>query len=144
MEHFGSKSLDKESPRVFKAKTRLLIVDGNEQESRELVHLFESLGQEASATWSGRDALGQLVSKRFDFLLVDQLVADMYVGDFIERVLRIANHPRVAVMKSGGKCKSIKYDKSLGECRVFEKGKSDQMPQALRAAFPDLCNAPLN
>lgn len=125
-------------------KTRLLVVDGNEQESSELVHLFEALGQEASATWSGRDALGQLELKRFDLLLVGHFVADMYVGDLIERVLRLPNHPRVAIMRSGGKCKSIKYDKSLGECRFLEKGQSDQVPQALLVAFPDFCNAPLN
>ena len=129
---------------MFNQKTRLLIVDGNEQESSELVHLFEALGQEASATWSGRHALDHLASQRFDLLLVDQFVADMYVGDLIQRVLRMANCPRVAIMKSGGKCKSIKYDKSLGECQVFEKEQFDRMPQALRAAFPDLCNALLN
>ena len=129
---------------MFNQKTRLLIVDGNEQESSELVHLFEALGQEASATWSGRHALDHLASQRFDLLLVDQFVADMYVGDLIERVLRMPNRPRVAIMKSGEKRKSIEYDKSLGECRFFEKGQSDQMPQMLRAAFPDLCNAPLN
>ena len=129
---------------MFNQKTRLLIVDGNEQESSELVHLFEALGQEASATWSGRHALDHLASQRFDLLLVDQFVADMYVGDLIERVLRMANHPRVAIMKTGGKSKTIRYDKSLGECRFVEKGQSDQMPQMLRAAFPDLCNAPLN
>jgi CheY-like chemotaxis protein len=80
---------------VSNQKTRLLIVDGNEQESSELVHLFEALGQEASATWSGRDALDDLASKRFDLLLVGHFVADMYVGDFIERVLRMADRPRV-------------------------------------------------
>ena len=55
-----------------------------------------------------------------------------------------ATHPRVAIMKSTGKCKSVDYDRSLGECWGFEKGQSDQMPQALRAALPNLCNAPLN
>ena len=125
-------------------KTRLLIVENNEQESRELVHRFEALGQEASATWSGRDALAHLASKQFDLLLVGHFVADMYVGDFIERVLRMANRPRVAIMKSGGKCKSIKYDKSLGECRVFEKGKSDKIDQALLTPFPDFCGVRVN
>jgi CheY-like chemotaxis protein len=123
---------------------RFFIVDNNEQESGTIVKLFKSLGQKASATWSGRDALDRLAADRFDLLLVDEYVADMYVGDLIERVFRLPNHPRVAIMKSGGKCKSIEYDKSLGEYRVFEKGQSDQVPQALRAAFPDLCNAPLN
>jgi CheY-like chemotaxis protein len=125
-------------------RRRFLVVHNNERESGAIVSLFESLGQKVSATWSGRDALDCLAAERFDLLLVDGYVADMYVGDLIERVLRMANHPRVAIMKTGGKSKTIRYDKSLGECRFVEKGQSDQMPQALRAAFPDFCNAPLN
>lgn len=123
---------------------RLLIVDNNEQESRTLVQLLESLGQEASATWSGRDALGYLATDRFDLLLVDQHVADMYVGEFIERALRLPNHPRVAIMKGSGKCKPIKYDKSLGECKFLDKGQSDQMYQTLRTEFPEFYDGPVN
>jgi len=123
---------------------RFLIVDNNEQESGALMQLLESLGQEALATWSGRDALGYLATDRFDLLLVDQHVADMYVGEFIERVLRLPNHPRVAIMKKGGKCKPIKYDKSLGECQFLDRGQSDQIYQILRTEFPDICNGPVN
>ena len=123
---------------------RFLVVHNNERESGAIVSLFESLGQKVSATWSGRDALDCLAADRFDLLLVDEYVADMYVGDLIERVLRMANHPRVAIMKTGGKSKTIRYDKSLGECRVFEKGQSDQMPQALTVAFPESCKTQIN
>jgi DNA-binding NtrC family response regulator len=125
-------------------KRRFLIVDNNEQESDALVQLFESLGQEASATWSGRDALDYLALDRFDLLLVDQYVADMYVGEFIEQVLRLANHPPVAIMKGNGKCKPIKYDKSLGECHFLDKRRSDQMYQTLRTEFPDFYDGLVN
>jgi CheY-like chemotaxis protein len=125
-------------------RRRFLIVDNNEQESGALVQLFESLGQDAAATWSGRDAWDCLASDRFDLLLVDQHVADMYVGELIERVLRLPNHPRVAIMKGGGNCKPIKYDKSLGECQVFDKGKSDQMYQTLRTELSSFCDGPVN
>ena len=125
-------------------RRRFLIVDNDEQESNVLVHLFKSLGQEASATWSGRNALDYLASNQLDILMVDQYVADMYVGDLIERVFRLPNHPRVVIMRSGGKCKPIKYDKSPGGCRFFEKGQWGKIDHALLAAFPDLCDAPLN
>jgi CheY-like chemotaxis protein len=124
-------------------RRRFLIVDNNEQESGALVQLFESLGHEASATWSGRDAL-ELASDRFDLLLVDQHVADMYVGGLIERVLRLPNHPRVVIMKDGGNCKPIKYDKSLGECQFFDKGQSDLMYQILRTEVPEFYDGPVN
>jgi CheY-like chemotaxis protein len=85
---------------VRNQRRRFLIVDNDEQESGVLVQLFKSLGQEASATWSGRNALEYLASNQLDLLMVDQHVADMYVGDLIERVLRLPNHPRVAIMRS--------------------------------------------
>ena len=91
-------------------KRRFLIVDNNERESSALVKLLESLGHEASATWSGRDALDYLQSARFDLLLVDRHVADMYVGEFIRRVLQLPNHPRVAMTKGSRKLNPIKAD----------------------------------
>jgi hypothetical protein len=102
------------------------------------------LGHEACATWSGRDALNFLGSDRFDLLLVDQYVADMYVGSFIERVLRLPNHPRLAILKRTGKVKPIKCDKSLGECEVLEKAQPDQMYQTLRTQFPEVSDDPVN
>jgi len=103
-----------------------------------------SLGQEASATWSGRDALDYLALAQFDFLLVDQYVADMYAGELIERVLRLPNHPRVVIMKNSETFEPIEYDKSLGECQFCDKGKLDQIHEALEAEFPECYNGPVN
>jgi CheY-like chemotaxis protein len=100
-------------------RRRFLIVDNNERESGALVQLLESLGHEASATWSGTDALDYLQSARFDLLLVDQHVADMYVGELIKRVLKMPNHPRVAIMKGSRELSPIEYDKSLEEFQFF-------------------------
>jgi CheY-like chemotaxis protein len=126
------------------SRRRTLIVNNNQQESDALVQLFDSFGHEASAMWSGRDALDYLATNRIDLLLVDQFLADMYVGKFIERVLSQPNHPRVTITKGAGNCKSIKYDKSLGECQVFEKEQPDEMYQILLMAFPELSDGPVN
>jgi CheY-like chemotaxis protein len=125
-------------------RRRFLIVDNNEQESAGLVQLLLSLGQVASATWSGRDALDYLALDRFDLLLVDQYVADMYAGEFIERVLRLPNHPRVVIMKNSGTFEPIEYDKSLGECQFWDKGKLDQMHEALAVEFLECYDDPAN
>jgi len=125
-------------------RRRFLIVDNNEQESGGLVRLLLSLGQEASATWSARDALDYLALGRFDLLLVDQYVADMYAGEFIERVFRLPNHPRVVIMRNRGTFEPIEYDKSLGECEFFDKGKLDRMHEALASEFPECYDDPAN
>lgn len=104
-------------------KKRVLLVDNDDRDCRDLVRLFESLGHEALATWSGRDALRDLKSRRFDFLFVDQVVADMYVGNFIEKVLRLRRHPQVVIMYKPGQFKRIKYNELLGPCLLLEKGK---------------------
>jgi CheY-like chemotaxis protein len=125
-------------------RRRLLIVADNEQESGALVRLYESFGQKASATWSGRDALDYLASNRFDLLLVDQYVADMYAGEFIERVLKLPNHPRVVIMKSNGTSIPIQYDKSLGECQFLDKEQLARMHEVLLRESPESFDALIN
>ena len=125
-------------------RRRFLVVHNNEQESGAIVTLFESLGQKVSATWSGREALDCLAADRFDLLLVDEYVADMYVGDFIERVLRMANRPRVVIMDTSGRFKTIRYDKSLGECHILDKGNRDEMSEDVARRIFKLYDTPLN
>lgn len=125
-------------------RRRILIVDDSEQESAELVELLESLGYQVSATWSGRDALNYLASERFDALLVDQYVADIYVGELIERVLALPTHPRVAIMRGTGTCKPIRYNKALAGCHFLDKGQPEGMCQTLRTEFPEIDNGPVN
>jgi CheY-like chemotaxis protein len=122
-------------------KRRFLILNNNERESDALVQMFKSLGHEAASTWSGRDALDYLRSARFDLLLVDQYVADMYVGEFIKRVLQLPNHPRIAITKGSRKLKPIKLHKLLGEFQFFDK---EQPDLTLLATFPEFYDGPLN
>ena len=65
-------------------------------------------------------------------MLVDQHVADMYVGDFIERAFRSPQNPSVALMKNR-MCDFVEYSKSLGRCRAFEKKDFGRLVQTLRA-----------
>jgi CheY-like chemotaxis protein len=109
---------------------RLLIVDNDEQESAAFAHLVKALGHEVVCTWSGRDALVHLASGRFNLLWVDDYVADMYVGEFIERVLRLPKHPQIVIM-TGRKMQPIKYRKSLGQCQVIDKTQVSHLLQTL-------------
>ena len=116
-------------------RKRVLVVDNDDRDRRKLGHLFEFLGHEALATWSGTDALRDLKSQPFDFVFVDQFVADMYVGNFIERVLRLRRHPQVVIMYKPGQFRRVKYNKLLGQCLFLEKGKSDIFAQTAFPAF---------
>jgi len=112
-------------------RRRLLIVNNDEREATMLINLARSMGYEATSTWSGRDALWTLSTDRFDLLLVDQHVADMYVGDFINRVHVSSISPSIILMKNRIGT-TVKYDKSLGKCRAFEKEEFGKLVQELR------------
>jgi len=114
---------------------RLLIVDNNEQESGTFGELAQVLGYSVTCTWSGREALAYLAASRFDLLLLDQYVADMYVGDFMERVLRLPDRPRIVVMKTSN-WKPIKYAKSLGPCELVEKAHVNSIVETLKKCAP--------
>ena len=74
-------------------RRRILIVSNDEQQFAPLRELLEHDGYGVWTTWSGREALQEIASTRYDALLVDDYVPDLYVGHFIERVCRIASHP---------------------------------------------------
>lgn len=123
---------------MYEGEMRFLIVHNDEQESGALVQLFEAFGQKAVATWSARDALDYLTAGRFDLVLVDQYIADMYVGTFIEQVLKLPKHPRLAIMKDNRRIRPVKYDKSLGEIQFLDRGQPDQMFHAFEPFFLNL------
>lgn len=112
-------------------RRRLLIVNNDERESTMLMNLAKSMGYEAISTWSGRDALWTLSADQFDLLLVDHYLADMYVGDFINRVHLSPSRPSIILM-TNRMGTPVKYDKSLGKCRAFEKDGFGKLVQELR------------
>ncbi len=80
---------------------RVLIVDNNEEESGRLGVMLQRAGFDSIATWSGLEALELLKSGEYDILLVSSYLPDVYVGDFFERVNRIAG-PAVLDRHAGG------------------------------------------
>lgn len=115
-------------------RRRLLIVDNNEEESVALTELAISVGHEALSSWSGQDALKFLASNQFDLLLVDEFVADMYVGEFIEQVLRLSSPPRIGLMGVRQR-NAMKYDRRLRGFPFLNKLRPEELVEVLRADF---------
>ncbi len=80
-------------------RRRILIVSNDEQQFAPLRELLEQDGHSVWTTWSGRDALQEIASKRFDALVVDDYVPDLYVGELIERVSRIPSPPCLILLQ---------------------------------------------
>ncbi|HEV2115528.1 MAG TPA: response regulator [Terriglobales bacterium] len=55
----------------------ILIVDDDEQVLIELERLLEDQGYSTTTAWSGREALQQLQSRSFDFVLLDRDLHDL-------------------------------------------------------------------
>jgi CheY-like chemotaxis protein len=83
-----------------KTKSQILVVDNDDQERAELADKLKMLGHNSAETWSGSEALRLLKSKRFDVLLVEDYLADMYIGDFLERVSALNDAPKIWVMRA--------------------------------------------
>jgi DNA-binding response OmpR family regulator len=88
-------------------KTRILIVSNDERQFAPLRDLLEHDGYGVWTTWSGREALQEMASKRYDALMVDDYVPDLYVGHFIERVCRTPSHPCVILVQPHDKTSTI-------------------------------------
>jgi len=80
---------------------RVLIVDNNEEESGRLGVMLQRAGYDSNATWSGLEALELLKSGEYDILLVSSYLPDVYVGEFFERLNRLAERPCSIVMQEG-------------------------------------------
>ena len=95
-------------------RKRILIVDNEDSVRAVFRRLLEEAGYDTATTWSGIKALGLLTSRRFDVVLVDDYLADVYVGDFLERVWRLRTPPRVVVMQA--KPKKIEVELNIRQC----------------------------
>jgi CheY-like chemotaxis protein len=79
---------------------RVLIVDNNEEETRVFAAMLERAGYEPQTTWSGLEALQLLQSEEFAILLVSNYLADIYVGEFLERLKALPNQPCSIVIQA--------------------------------------------
>ena len=60
------------------ARSRVLIVDNNEDVLNTLDKLLTEEGFDTRTTWSGHEALALIRSQPFDVLLVDDYLADLH------------------------------------------------------------------
>ena len=102
----------------------ILLVEGDDTVRTALEAEMKQLGHEPVTTWSGIDALGLLESGRFDVLLVEDYLPDMYIGDFLERVSQLPVRPKIWLMQTspaqdmrvyGSRCYSFVSKRDLAQ-----------------------------
>ena len=116
------------------ARSRVLIIDNNEDVLNALDKLLKEEGFDTCTTWSGHEALALIQSHPFDVLLVDDYIADLHVAEFLKRVKLQARQPSVVVMR---KCKpgptDVRRYGLLGASAVVDKRDPEQVRRALAA-----------
>lgn len=116
------------------ARSRVLIVDNNEDVLNTLDKLLREEGFDTRTTWSGHEALALIRSQPFDVLLVDDYLADLHVSEFLKRVKRQARQPAVVVMQKGQPAPTdVRHYGSLGASAVVDKRDPKQVRRALAA-----------
>ena len=107
---------------------QILVVDNDDAMRVALDEEIKELGHDPVTTWSGIEALGLLKSGRFDLLLVDTYLPDMYIGDFLERVSLLPVRPKIWVMQAkpaqdmctyGSRCFSVVGKRQVAQ--IFER-----------------------
>lgn len=117
---------------------RILLVDNEDHERLTFERHFRDAGWQATTTWSGLEALALLKVRSFDFLLVDDYVADLHVGEFLKQVSLLRPCPRVFVMQAKPAQKQIRFPGASGVWMLVDKTQIDQVIEALG---PDLASA---
>ena len=84
----------------MQTRKQILVVDSDDAIRVALDEEIKELGHDPVTTWSGIEALDLLKSGRFDLLLIDAYLPDMYIGDFLERVSLLPVRPQIWVMQS--------------------------------------------
>lgn len=119
----------------MRGRKRILIVDNSDKALCTLRDLLGRAGYDTVGTWSGMEALNLLKSKDFGVLLVDEYLADLYVGDFLERVSRLPLQPWVVVMRGGPAQIAEAGDLVPVASSFVDKRRTDQLCTAIEAHF---------
>jgi DNA-binding response OmpR family regulator len=80
-------------------RNRVLIVDRNEDVLLTLEWMLENAGFDTTTTWSGRDALLLLISRRFDLLLISGCLPDAKWQVVRRAFLNRASRPCCVLMR---------------------------------------------
>lgn len=112
--------------------SRVLIVHNDPREASALQSLIEKGARFfVLSTWSGLEAIDLLRAARFDALLIDSYVADLYVGELIERASRVPHAPHIFVVKGGPVSADLSPYTSRGLCSVLDRYQPQTLLQAL-------------
>lgn len=117
---------------------RVLVVDNEDHERLTFERHLREAGWQPMTTWSGIEALDMLKTHPFDFLLVDDYVADLHVGEFLKQVSRLRPRPQVMVMQAKPVQRQIRFHGAAGTWLLVDKTQIDQIIEALG---PDVPNA---
>ncbi len=112
-------------------RERILIVSDDERQIAPLRELLEHDGYGVWTTWSGREALQEIASKRYDALVVDDYVPDLYVGHLIAKVCSIPSHPCVILVQPQGRKSTVHDFGGPDTFRVVDKAQPFEMVKAM-------------
>lgn len=111
----------------------VLLVHNEDREAAALQTLLErNVGCKISTTWSGLEALRLLGNSRFDVLLLDHYVPDLYIGDLIERASALPLPPHILILSDHSAADAIHYYESLGVCATVEREQPRAILQAIK------------
>ena len=108
------------------ARKQVLIIDDNEGVLATLDRELRAAGYDTVTTWSGIEALGLLETRTFDALVLDDYLADLYIGDFLARVSRLPVRPRILVMQAKPG-KDLHLSEARGAWRFVDKNQIDKL-----------------
>ncbi|HTX14863.1 MAG TPA: hypothetical protein VMD77_06180 [Candidatus Baltobacteraceae bacterium] len=109
----------------------VLLIHNEDQEASELQSLLErNIGCKTTVTWSGSEALRLLRGRHFDVVITNDYVADIYLGDLIERASALASPPQVLVLGDEPTPGTISRQ-NLGKCTFVEKHRPRAILQAI-------------
>ncbi len=77
------------------------LVDSEDGSLSDLLALLSQAGYAVAGMWSGLEALALLRTRKFDVLLIDDYLLDLYIGDFLERLSHLSIRPQVMLMHDG-------------------------------------------
>lgn len=118
------------------AAPRVLLVHNEDGEAAEIQAFLETkIGCKTSVTWSGLEALRLLRGDRFDVLLLDDYVPDLYIGDLIERTSALPLRPQILVLADDSAAEAVRYYRNLGICTTVARKQLRAIVQAITAGL---------
>jgi DNA-binding NtrC family response regulator len=113
----------------------VLVLHNDEREASKLEALLEqNIDCKSWVTWSGLEALRLLEAGRFDVLVTDEYVPDLYIGSLIERVAALLSPSQILVL-GGESTVAVGRYQHLGLCTILEKRRPHTLLEAITSVW---------